>query len=163
MLCFFYFTPIRCNRSKLIFLYHLSKSHVIIPNKMRFRELFSNFLNVFTLDPEIPGQIKVTQNTYSMRIRLQITAGSIDYYQVLSTSICTSPTFMNVSYEVEKSIDSKNDIILITEPGACCSLNVAAVSNNVSSEVQTYTVQRRETGRYAMHNTYSDNFIAYTI
>ncbi|VDI09326.1 Hypothetical predicted protein [Mytilus galloprovincialis] len=80
-----------------------------------------------------------------MRLRFRITSGNVDYYRVLSTSVCTSPTFVNVSYEVKKSSDSKNDIILITEPGACCSLNIAAVSNNVSGKVQTYAVKRRET------------------
>ncbi|CAC5418940.1 unnamed protein product [Mytilus coruscus] len=95
--------------------------------------------------PETPGPMTVIQSKYTMRLRLKILSGNIDYYRVLSTSVCTSPTFMNVSYEVEKASDSKNEIILITEPGACCSLDVAAVSNNISGEVQTYAVKRRET------------------
>lgn len=104
----------------------------------------------------------VLQSKYTMRLRFRITSGNVDYYRVLSTSVCTSPTFVNVSYQVEKSSDSKNDIILITEPGACCSLNIAVVSNNVSGKVQTYAVKRRETGRYAKSAIHvPDNLIVY--
>lgn len=120
----------------------------------------SDFL-IHISDPEIPGPMTVIQSKYTMRLRFRITSGNVDYYRVLSTSVCTSPTFVNVSYEVEKSSESKN-IKLITEPGACCSLNVAAVSNNVSGKVQTYAVKRRETGKYANSAIHvQDNYIVY--
>lgn len=70
----------------------------------------------------------------------------MEFYKILKSSVCTFAYINQVPFTAAMINGTTNELKLTTGPGVCCFLHVVAVSNNVSSSRQNYTIKHSEAG-----------------
>lgn len=98
------------------------------------------------IDPSIPGIITVSQNKDFFVIKWEQSIGRVEFYKILKSSVCTFAYIHQVPFTASMINGTTNALKLTTGQGVCCFLHVVAVSNNVSSSRQDYTIKHSEAG-----------------
>ena len=100
----------------------------------------------FCIDPSTPGIITVSQNKDFFVIKWEHSIGRVEFYKILKSSVCTFAYIHQVPFTAAMINGTTNELKLTTVPGVCCFLHVVAVSNNVISNRQNYTIKHSEAG-----------------